>query len=76
MATTQAHSLSLMSILEKEKLNWTNFLDWERNLRIVLKHEKREYVIDQPIPPRPDAGSTRSVRDAHEKHLNDSLEVG
>ena len=76
MTTTSAHGLSLRSILEKEKLNGTNFLDWERNLRIVLKHEKKEHVIDQPLPPRPDAGSTRSVRDAHEKHLNDSLEVG
>ena len=56
MATTQAHGLSLRSILEKEKLNGANFLDWERNLRIVLKHEKREHVIDQPIPPRPDGG--------------------
>ena len=50
MATTQAHGLSLRSILEKEKLTGTNFLDWERNLRIVLKHEKKEQVIDQPLP--------------------------
>ena len=64
MATTQAHGLLLMSILEKEKLNWTNFLDWERNLRNVLKHEMREHVIDQPIPLRLDAGSTRSDQDA------------
>ena len=76
MAASQAYVVSLRSILERERLNGANFLDWERNLRIVLKHERKEYVLDEPIPPRPDAGSTRSVRDAHETHLNDSLEVG
>ena len=61
---------------EREKLSGSNFLDWERNLRNVLKHEMREHVIDQPIPLRLDVGSMRSDRDAHFKHLIDSLEVG
>ncbi|KAK8564636.1 hypothetical protein V6N12_058219 [Hibiscus sabdariffa] len=34
------NSISLRSLLEKEKLNGINFLDWFRNLRIVLKQEK------------------------------------
>jgi hypothetical protein len=34
-------SFNLRSILEKEKLNGTNFVDWNRNLRIVLRREKK-----------------------------------
>ena len=33
-----------------EKLNYSNFVDWERNLRIVLRAEGREDVLDTPIP--------------------------
>ena len=37
-------------MLEKEKLNEANFIDWYRNLRIVLRNEKKEYVLEQPYP--------------------------
>jgi hypothetical protein len=40
----------LRSLIEKEKLFETNFLDWHRNMRIVLAHEKKLYVLDEPIP--------------------------
>ena len=46
-----ANSLLLKSTLEKNPLNDTNFIDWYRNLRIVLKHEKKLYEIESPIPP-------------------------
>jgi hypothetical protein len=32
----------LRSILEKDKLNGTNYTDWICNLRIVLRAEKRK----------------------------------
>ena len=41
----------MRSVLEKEKLNGTNFLDWSRNLRIVLKQEKKLIAIDEAMPP-------------------------
>ena len=46
-------SSNLRSILEKEKLNGTNFVDWNRNLRIVLRQEKKEYVLETPYPDEP-----------------------
>ena len=51
------NNTTLRSILEKDKLNSKNFLDWYHNLRIVLKHERKLYVIDEAIPdePTPDA---------------------
>jgi hypothetical protein len=35
-------------LLEKEKLNGANFMDWYCNLRIVLRQEKIEYVLSEP----------------------------
>jgi hypothetical protein len=43
-------SFNLHTILDKEKLNGTYFMDWFRNLRIVLEKEKKEYVIERPHP--------------------------
>lgn len=36
----------LRSLLDEEKLNETNFLDWARSLRIVLKIEKKDDVLE------------------------------
>ena len=47
MASNNSQTFSLRSVLEKEKLNGTNFLDWSRNLRIVLKKEKKLLAIDE-----------------------------
>ena len=44
---------SLRSVLEKDKLNGTNYTDWIRNLRIVLRAEKKEDVLDTPLPEEP-----------------------
>ncbi|KAG8485865.1 hypothetical protein CXB51_019212 [Gossypium anomalum] len=70
------NTLSLRSVLEKDKLNGLNFLDWFRNLRIVLKQERKLYVIEKSLPDEPHANASRADKDAHEKHLNDMLDVG
>src|SRR3954470_22669746 len=77
MASTSANSssLSLKTMLDKVKLNGTNYLDWDRNLRIVLKFERKEYVLDQAIPEEPANNVTRAVKDAYQKHFSDSIDV-
>ena len=47
-------NLSLRAILDRDRLNYNNFMDWFRNLRIVLKQEKKSYVLEDPIPDEPD----------------------
>ena len=76
MSNSNTATLSLRSILEKDKLNGTNFLDWFKNLRIVLKHEKKAYVLDEAIPEQPAVTAPRAQRDAHLKHNEDSVDVG
>ena len=75
MANNRSSTFSLRSILEKDKLNRTNFLDWFRNLRIVLTQERKLYVLENPIPAQPANNAPRAQRDAYEKHISDSVDV-
>ncbi|KAD7477205.1 hypothetical protein E3N88_00341 [Mikania micrantha] len=67
-------SFALKSILEKDKLNNTNFLKWHRNLKIVLKFAKKHYVLEGPVPNKPE-GNAAAARKAWEKHNEDAIEV-
>ena len=68
-------TMSLRSVLEKDKLTGTNFLDWFRNLRIVLKQERKLYVLDEPLPEEPVDNAPKAENNAYEKHHNDSIDV-
>ncbi|KAG8497203.1 hypothetical protein CXB51_008568 [Gossypium anomalum] len=69
------NTLSLRSVLEKDKLNGLNFLDWFRNLKIVLKQERKLYVIEKPLPDEPPANASRADKDAYKKHLDEMVDV-
>jgi hypothetical protein len=72
-----SHSVfNLRSILDKDKLNGTNFIDWNRNLRIVLRQEKKEYVLDTPYPDEPqNVTHNTSAYRAYVKHTDDAVDV-
>nr|GEU61288.1 hypothetical protein [Tanacetum cinerariifolium] len=62
------------SMFKREKLSGNNFSDWFRQLKLVLRVEKKIFVIEQPIPPIPAADSATNVLaewnalyDAHNK---------
>ncbi|KAJ9561517.1 hypothetical protein OSB04_006677 [Centaurea solstitialis] len=61
---TSTNNLSLRSILEKDKLTGSNFLDWERNLMIVLRHERKWYVLEEPLGEAPPATAPAAARNA------------
>ena len=65
---------SLKSILEKDKLNHSNFMDWHRNLKIVLKAENKLYVLETPVPDEPINQQTVAYRN-YAKHFDDSMKV-
>ncbi|KAK2630885.1 hypothetical protein QOZ80_UnG0720430 [Eleusine coracana subsp. coracana] len=75
MAPTASNTFNLRSILEKEKLSGTNFIDWYRNLRIVLKQEKKEYVLELPYPDDLPENATATQKREYEKHTNDAVDV-
>lgn len=79
MANTS--TFTLRSAIEKDsaKLTGPNFLDWYRNLRIILKQEKKEYVLEKPVPEKPKADTDGKISAAeqaiYDKHVNDDLDV-
>src|SRR3954465_7362829 len=75
MAPNTASPFYLRSILDKDKLNETNYLDWVRNLRIVLRSDKKETVLDTPIPDEPADNASAALKNAYKRACDDSLEV-
>jgi hypothetical protein len=75
MAPSTTTSFTLFSILEKDKLNGTNYMDWIHNLRIVLRAEKKEDVLDTALPEEPADYATVAVKNAYKKACDNNLEV-
>jgi hypothetical protein len=63
-------------ILQKDKLNGTNFMDWIRNLRIILHTEKKKEVLDTPLPEKPNENATLAEKNAYKKAWDVDHEVG
>ncbi|XP_034586584.1 uncharacterized protein [Setaria viridis] len=73
---SSASNFNLQSILDRDKLNGTNFVDWNWNLRIIFRQEKKEYVLDTPYPEEPQNGAhTTSAYRAYVKHTDDAVDV-
>jgi len=66
---------TLRSILEKDKLNGTNYVDWICNLRIVLRAEKKEDILDTPLPVEPTDNAPAAEKNAYKKACDADLEV-
>jgi hypothetical protein len=75
MSASNNSVFNLRSVLEKEKLDGTNFIDCYRNLRIVLRQEKAEYALEEPYPDDLPNNADESERVAYEKHTNDLYNV-
>jgi gag-polypeptide of LTR copia-type len=70
-------SFSLRSILEKEKLtsDGSNYIDWHCNLRIILRQEKKEYVLSTLVPLPPGNKASKEEQEAYNKHFDDESDV-
>ena len=44
-------------------------------MRIVLKQEKRLYVLENPIPSSPNENAKEKVRNKHQHHIDDDKHV-
>nr|GEW11121.1 hypothetical protein [Tanacetum cinerariifolium] len=49
------------SMFKREKLSGNNFNDWFCQLKLVLRVEKKIYVVEQPLPVAPAADSAANV---------------
>nr|GFA54976.1 zinc finger, CCHC-type [Tanacetum cinerariifolium] len=53
MTTSVENNLVFKSFFEKHKLTGPNFIDWYRQLRLVLSIEDKENYLEHPIPVAP-----------------------
>src|SRR3954462_14954215 len=79
MAPSSSHSrisgFALRTILEKDKLNDTNFTNWYRNLRIVLKQEKKDHVLDNPLLDESNENTTVAATNAYRQAKDESTDI-
>nr|GEU85668.1 hypothetical protein [Tanacetum cinerariifolium] len=74
MAATQTtNNNSIKSIPKKEKLNGSNFLNWYRNLRIVLRNEQKLHHLEDALPETPPA--TAAIRNAYTRRVAEQHKV-
>ncbi|GJV55354.1 retrotransposon protein, putative, ty1-copia subclass [Tanacetum coccineum] len=61
MTTSSANNSVFRGFFEKQKLTRPNFIDWYRQLRIVLSIEDKLNYLEQPLPPVPVAPEGQQV---------------
>ncbi|GKB27443.1 zinc finger, CCHC-type containing protein [Tanacetum coccineum] len=61
MTTSSANNSVFRGFFEKQKLTGPNFIDWYRQLRIVLSIEDKLNYLEQPLPPAPVAPEGQQV---------------
>ena len=68
-------SLSLHEILNVNKLIGSNYVDWLRNLRIILTQEKVSYILDIPAPDMIGEDAIEEKRATYKIWQDDSVTV-
>ena len=64
-------NVNLRSILETNKLTGSNYIDWFRNIKIILRGEKLAYIMETPVPPVPATNAPAQEHAVHRKHSED-----
>jgi len=66
---------TLHSILEKDKLNGTNYADWICTLKIVLRAKKKEEILDNPLPDESAKNAPVAKKNAYKRACDADIEV-
>ncbi|KAJ8747035.1 hypothetical protein K2173_003387 [Erythroxylum novogranatense] len=64
-------NLTLKSILDVNKMTGPNFSDWLRNLRIILRQEKKLYVPNNPAPFELYSDATDEDWEKYQRYIDD-----
>ena len=65
--------LNFNAFLEKAKLkdDGSNYMDWVRNLRIILIAAQKNYVLEAPLGARPAADASDDVKNVWQSKADD-----
>ncbi|GJR12818.1 hypothetical protein Tco_0795470 [Tanacetum coccineum] len=79
MTTSSANNSVFRGFFKKQKLTGPNFIDWYRQLRIVLSIKDNLNYLEQPLPPAPVAPEGQQVAPkiiaAHNAWIKGSKEI-
>ena len=70
-----ASNLSLWGILDANKLTNLNYMDWLRNLRIILTQKKLSYILDSSDIELIGEDASKEEKATHNMWLNDIMTV-
>lgn len=62
-----SHFNPLSTILKENKLTGPNYIDWKRNLDIVLTAEEYRFVLTEQCPPTPGENAPENEREAYRR---------
>ena len=66
---------AMSTLLDKYLLIGSNYIDWLRNVRIVLRTEGLLHILDGPIPSVPSDEAPQEERDAFNKYMSQQPQV-
>ena len=56
----------LFVILKENKLTGPNYIDWKRNLNLILTAEEYKFVLTDVCLPKPDSDSSKEKVEAYQ----------
>lgn len=69
------HNFTFLSIFSKGKLTSPNYMDWLHNLKMMLRYEKKEYVLDTPVPEIDKEFASPKEIVEYNQHVDDATKV-
>ena len=66
---------AVSTLLDKYTLTRSNYIDWLRNVRIVLHTESLLHVLDDPVPNEPPINAPQEQIDAFNKYMSQEAQV-
>ncbi|GJT93502.1 retrotransposon protein, putative, ty1-copia subclass [Tanacetum coccineum] len=75
VAAQNKNNSTIRSIIQQEKLSGPNFTKWYKNLRIVLRSERKLAHLEQPLIPLPYPVASQVTRDAYDALYDAQNEV-
>nr|GEV40206.1 hypothetical protein [Tanacetum cinerariifolium] len=65
-AAQNTNNMTIRSILQQEKVNGPNFMNWFQNLRFFLRSEGKLVHLEPPMTPLPYPVASQVAHDAYE----------
>jgi hypothetical protein len=74
-SSSSNHNFSLLNICSKVTLDGTNYNDWMRNIKMALRFEDKEYVLDKELGEIDEEIATPEELATYKKHYVDATKV-